>query len=123
MRGGATLHGAMLVRTQGSSLGVCVVLGCVGNLGAVRGDRVCFRLRLGVCARTELSCLGEDCLLSGERFRARRGGVGYCGQQHGAVIALAVGCGDSFVVSCVWDAWELGSWADHPRRSAKKRVF
>ena len=44
--------------------------------------------------------------------------MGYCGQQHGAVVALAVGCGDSFVVSCVLDAWELGTWADHPRRSA-----
>jgi hypothetical protein len=46
-------------------------------------------------------------LLSGERFRARRGGVGYCGQQHWAVVALAVDCGDSFVASCVGNAWEL----------------
>ena len=48
-------------------------------------------------------------MLSSERFRARRGGVGYCGQQYRAVVALAVDCGDSFVVSCAVDAWELGN--------------
>ena len=115
------MHRAMLERAQGSSLGVCVVLGCVGNHGAVRGDRVRLRLLLEVCVRTELSCLGKGRRTACFRVSGSgRGAVAWAtaGQQHRAVVALAVDCGDSFVVSYVLDARERGTWADHPRRSA-----
>ena len=110
VRGGATSHGAMLMRTQGSSLGVCAVLGCVGNLGAVRGDRVRFRLRLEVCVRTELSCLGE-----GRRTACFR----VSGSGRGAVAWATAGSSMGLLSRWQWAAairssypacWTRGNW-------------
>lgn len=109
------------MRTQGSSLGVCAVLGCVGNLGAVRGDHVRFRLRLEVCVRAELSCLGK-----GRRTACFR----VSGSGRGAVAWATAGSSIGLLSRWQWTAairssypaWGMRgnwkTWTDHPRRSA-----
>ena len=126
---GATSCGAMLDRTQESSLGRlkrapsggCVVRGCLGNFGAVRGDRVHFRLRSVVYVRTELSCLGMNRRTA--CFRVSSSG-------RGAVARATAGSSIGLLSRWQWTAaicslcptqwtrenWE--TWADHPRRSA-----